>query len=757
MANFCALRVRRAGLSVAAACLFALIPAWVSAAELAATVVDDGDEPVAGAEITFLEADEERQTDTEGEVQFEFPFGGSHTLLIRSEAFEPKWVELDIADGEVLEKTFVLVSEQETDDEDDSSGDEPLVRTTTASPLENPVAYQPSEVLDAEQLQRRQANSYGEMLDGTPGVAARSFGSAPSRPVIRGLGGERVLVLQNGERTGDVSSTAHDHHIAIDPLEADRVEVIRGPASLLYGSSALGGVVNIMDERIPRQWADGVFSEAALYGATGQLSGAGAAEMGYGFDDFAVRGRASHRRAGDLQTPTQTIPDTSIQGTTADVGASRRTDDGLQGLSLGFQDLDFGLPEEHDDPDESVELRSRRFFAQTRAEQELSGFFEHLEWRLLANHYSHDEIEMEPGPTGDIEEELELGYDVLAASSSLTLRHGEVGPVDRGAVGLQLRARQLELAGDEVLSPDAREGAIAAYLFEEIPLSEIVRLQFGLRPEAHLFEPRANAEFDAPDDTRITPTVSGSAGINLQPLEQVEIGAQLARAHRAPIVEELYSDAPHLGTGQYEIGDAGLDNEVGYGADLYTTLTGRFVQTRMSVFINHVQNFIFLQPTGEDDVESGYPIYEYRSADARLGGAEWTTRVRPFRDIELRSTVDWVRGQRLAPSGAPLPSIPPLRGRIEAGWNADDLWAMGRMRTAATQDRTAPEEEATPGYALFDVEGGARVVAETGSHVLSVRMSNIFDTPYRDHLSRVRGIASPMPGRSVHATYRWVY
>lgn len=735
--------------------LLCAIPAEVFAEyEVRLGVVDGDGDPVDGAEVTILEIDEEAVTGDDGGLLIEVPLQGGYTVLVEAEGHGPEWSEFVVDDQFSGEHLVVLTRSSDNRDHVDMAAD---LRTTTASPLRNPVAYQPLESLDKEQLQRRSANSYGQMLDGSPGVTARSFGPAPSRPVIRGLGGERVLVLQNGERTGDVSSTAHDHHISIDPLEAERVEIVRGPASLLYGSSALGGVVNIMDERIPRQWDDGVFSDVALYGEVGQPTGAGAASVGYGAGDHALRGRFSHRQAGDMRTPDGVMPDTGIRGTTADIGGSRQMERGLGGMSVGFQDLVFGLPEELEDHDESVELRSRRVFAQSHFDRELDGFFDNLEWRLLANYYTHDEVEIDrSGPEGALQEDLELAYDVISVSTSLTVPHGTLGFIDRGALGMQLRFRDLALSGDEVLSPDSREFSTALYIFEEVPLSQSLRLQFGIRPELHAMEPRANNRFDSPRTTRLSPTVSGSLGVHAELTDGLEMGSQIARAHRVPIVEELFSDAAHLGTGQYEIGDPDLNNEVGYGADLFLRWSTEIIATEVSAFVNHINDFIFLEPTGDVDGDSGYPVYEYQGADARLWGGEWSVRLRPWRAVEVSSVVDYVRGERLSPELRDLPSMPPLRARLEAGWNDSDYWAMARIRAAADQDRTAPQEEATPGYMLFDLEGGLRIHGG-GMHFLSVRVANLLDTPYRDHMSRVRGLANPMPGRSLHLTYRWTY
>src|SRR5690554_5248907 len=217
-----------------------------------------------------------------------------------------------------------------------------------------------------EEIQRRSEPSFGEMLNGQPGVAMRSMGSAPARPVIRGMDGDRILVLENGERMGDISETSADHSISLDPLAASRVEVIRGPASLLYGSSALGGVINLMTTDIPDQWEEGLSGVVSAQGATMNNMGAGFGRLTYGGEKNAFSGRMALREAGDITTPEGKIPGTFMHNYDGSLGWGMNHKKLNGGLSLSVSDQAFGIPESIDVPEESVEIRAGRMALQGR-------------------------------------------------------------------------------------------------------------------------------------------------------------------------------------------------------------------------------------------------------------------------------------------------------------------------------------------------------------------------------------------------------
>jgi iron complex outermembrane recepter protein len=311
----------------------------------------------------------------------------------------------------------------------------------------------------------------------------------------------------------------------------------------------------------------------------------------------------------------------------------------------------------------------------------------------------------------------------------------------------------LAATGAEEFHPDARALSVAAFLFEELPVSETLRLQAGARIEAQQMHALSNATFPDFRDSRTRYTVSGSLGANVRPVAGVELGAQLARAHRAPLVEELYSEGPHLGTGRYEIGNRDLPNEIGYGADVFGRYTGEAVAIEVTGFVNRIQDFVILRATGAVDPESSFPVHAYEADAAELVGGEASVEVRPIATLTLRGTADWVRGSRRDADRTPLPYMPPARTMLEAEYDTGRWWLGARTRMAAAQRRVA-DEAPTDGYALLDLQAGFRPPGAAG-HTLVLRADNLLDTAYRDHLSRVEGRRFPMPGRNVTVSYRW--
>jgi iron complex outermembrane recepter protein len=623
----------------------------------------------------------------------------------------------------------------------------------TASPTGG-AATQAAQVFRMEELQRRAAPSFGEMLDGAAGVAMRSFGSAPARPVIRGLDGDRVLVLENGERMGDLAETAADHAIALDPLAVHRIEVVRGPASLLYGPSAVGGVVNLFNEDVPQAWAPGVSGQAALQGATVNGLGAGHGRLAYGADSWAVAGRLAVRGAGDTATPEGPLEGTFLRSGSGGLGATWRPggpDGAFLGASLGAQAYAYGLPELDLDEGERVEIRMRRATASGLARVPLEGRFEGLEVRVLAADYGHDEVEVEGG-----EEEVALSFHQRSASATATLRHRAIGPFAAGALGLNLTGRDVAVGGAEALTPDASSVGAAAFAFEEVALSRAVRLQGGLRLDAQALRASGNAQYPGFQANRTTATLSGALGLSLRPSDGIEAGLQLARAYRLPRLEELYADAPHLGAGVYEVGDPELGNEVALGLDAFVRGAFGPVTLEAAAFSNRIDGFVVFQPMGAVDGPSGLPIHRYEAADALLLGGEVSASARLTRSIAAEAGADLVRGSRRDAAATPLPAIPPLRTRLVLAWDDGRLRLGGSARLVTAQERVAPNEEPTPGYTLLGLEGAYRL-QRGARHVVALRVDNLLNVAYRDHLSRVEQRQAVMPGRNVVLAYQMLF
>lgn len=628
----------------------------------------------------------------------------------------------------------------------------------TASPTASGFRYQPDDVLLGERLQKKSEVSFGEMLNGQPGVAMRSFGSAPARPVIRGLDGDRILVLENGERMGDIAETSADHAISLDPLVANRVEVVRGPASLLYGSSALGGVINLMTSDIPDEPSEGTSGVVSLQGATNNDMLAGFGKIHHGFNNKAITARLAYRQAGDMTTPEGKLPGTSLQFYNGAVGWGFNNASSNGGLSFSFSDQVFEIPESVDDPDERVELRVNRQALQGRFGKNRSGFFDKAQLRFNVNRFYQDEVEIETLLTGTEEEDTELTYEQYSLNSTLTIQHRASGIFDRGAMGLSVQAKHLDVDGEDVYTPGEMRFTTGLFTFQEVPLSNTMRLQVGVRLDVQNVSAVANTVFTDIDLSRTSVNYSGSIGLNHRPLPGWEVGGQFARSHRNPSVEELFANGPHLGVGIYEIGDVDLKDEIGHGGDLFIAYSRGNTSIELAGFANYFRNFIIFSPTGEIDEGSGYGIFQYEGAEAMLLGGELSLQTQLFDRFQIQSSLDYVNGRRVnnGRTGEFLPLMPPFRFNTELEYDYGMGWIGGRLQAVARQDRVAPDEDITEGYVLLGLSAGFRI-NKAGRHVVILRLDNALDETYRDHLSRVEDRNFPMPGRNLNVSYRWYF
>lgn len=704
-----------------------------------------GGAPLAGANISIRELGVGGVTGPDGRFRLPEVPAGVHTLVVRADGYRTASRTFDHPGSGVLQielGSLQILSEEVV---------------VTSSPLGRGTRYQPAQILDRRTLHRQMDASLGETLEGSPGISMRSFGPAPSRPVIRGLDGERVLLLENGERMGDFSATSADHAVALDPLAIDRVEIVRGPASLLYGSSAMGGVINLFSLDQPREWSPGAAGSATLNAATVNRMAAGMLRGGYGSDRWAVAGSAMLRSAGDLRTPAGVLPETWINSYRIGGGFGYRGDRSETGFALTSMQNDYGIPDELDDLDEFLEIRSERHSFQSVSVLDLQGdLFNSMELRLQANYNRLDDIEIEVEQDGSLEEDLEKRLENLGAGGTLLLRHRPVGPFD-GALGVNFQAREIRISGDEILAPDARELSGALFLYEELPVSESFSLNGGVRLELHDIRVSENAQFGPAElasvEGRSDAILSGSLGMNLRPSEEWEIGLQFARAFRTPSLEELYSDAPHSHAGAYEIGDPNLPNELALGSDLFARYRGDRIELSAAVYVNRIDNFIIYMPTGITDIPSGLPIFRYTARDAILTGFELQGVIRITQAWFAGFGADYVRGsQRIDGGSVPLASMPPMRTRLSIGYERGNLRVESGLRLVSRQDRVASAEPVTDGYTLLGMNASWRFGDGLS---LSVRLENLLDETYRDHLTRVRDRNFPMPGRNFQSVIRW--
>lgn len=600
----------------------------------------------------------------------------------------------------------------------------------------------PTSVLDGRALDRRRAPSIAATIAGEPGVTARSNGPMATQPVIRGLTGDRVLVLEDGQRTGDIATTAPDHAVTIDPMTARRVEVVRGPAGLLFGSNSLGGVVNVVRDDVPAERLSARFA--------GSLSGQGESVNDGGVAHATLRGGAgamvwrvggSWRTAGDTRAARGALPFSDVRG--HDVGAGVALVDvaargGQWRLGGAARDVvsTYGvpgsfagvvLPGAHDGG-VYVDLarRSGRVDLSWRTTDETptASWMPRIRQANVSSQFVRfEQSELERGGfVGTRFGQLMLNSDALLQYT----RHAGV-PV-RGSAGGWQQWRDFRAEGSFTGTRPGVLRAGAVFAMEEWELDRVfggraVRAQWGARFDVARIVPLDSTETALVRDvrTREFTAPTGSLGLTVALRDGVMLGVSAARAFRPPAIEELFSAGPHLATYAYEVGNPQLRAERGTGFDVFARFDRGAVQGEVAVFTMRMTDFIYQRPlldstTGEpvrDRRLRRYNVYQADQADARLHGAEgrviWRVPAAP--SLTVDATLSWVHGtQRADVRGADgrgadgrgaisetrtarwvaLPAMPPLRSRAEARWDARWWTVTTGLEAAARQSRVPP-------------------------------------------------------------------
>ena len=732
----CALVLIGSGPLVVPRVLSAEPPPAAASTRVEGKVADAQGRPVADAEVLLVELRRRTRSTAEGTFAFEGVPPGTYLLEAVSPRAGSAVSSVVVRPGEPASVELTL---------DVQVHREQVVVSASAEPRGLSEVSQPVTVLSANDLAVRSQPTLGQTLAQEPGVTSTYFAPGASRPVIRGMGGDRIRVLDEGIGVGDASNVSEDHAVAGEPLGADRIEIVRGPATLMYGGNAIGGVVNVLHGRIPDHRPDraltGTFD--ARYGSVSEER-AGAAELGGGIGSHVAWHLAGVRReTDDTSTPLGDLVNSDQESTSGSAGASWIAQNGFVGLSFGRFETNYGIP----NPDEPIriDLEQNRWDAQAEWNSSL-GFLRGARLRFGMTDYEHAELE----DTG------EVGTRFLNDSweGRVELPHREVAGL-RGAFGVQAGERDLEAIGEEAFVPPTNTETQAAFVFEEFG-SERITVQLGARYENQ----------DATADDPLLPErsfdgVSGAAGLIWKWADTWSLAASLASTTRFPTAEELYANGPHLATFQFEVGDPDLQEEQGLGLDLSLRRTeGRF-HGQLNVFQDDFDDFIFLQPTGNDIDLDGelIPEFRYVQTEARFRGAELLVdfellHAEPHH-LELLVKADTVRAEDRT-NDTPLPRIPPYRFGLGLHYQATRLWARLEGTRVAEQDRVAPNETPTEDYTMLDAVVGYRIVTEKLVHDLLLRGTNLTDETARNHLSTLKEFVV-LPGRDVSLGYKLTF
>lgn len=732
-------------------------------------VVHGTEGPATDAEVEVLELHRRVRVGEDGAFRFEEVPAGQYLVQAQSPRHGLSVASVTVVAGQEsrVELDVDLATHHET-----------VVVTARGEASALSEIAQPVTVLTGTELSLRLEPTLGETLSRQPGVSSTYFGPGASRPVIRGFAGDRIRVLQDGLGTNDASNTSPDHAVAYDPLSTRRIEVVRGPATLLYGGNAVGGVVNVLDGRIPESPATRAVGGAVeLAGGTVADEKRGALSLEGGRGRFAWHADAFARDAGDIDIPSLAesaalraeeeeeeaeheqaegvLPNSATEARGGAVGGSLVGARGFLGLALSGFDTEYGVPghhheegEEHEGEGEDghvegaeegvrIDLDQRRADLRGELHDPLRGLSS-VRVRFGLSDYEHRELE--GGAVGTT-------FNNNAWEGRLEASHRPLGALS-GAFGLQVGRRDFEAVGEEAFLPPSLTRSWALFAFEEIGRGAL-RLQLGGRYESQEVE----AEGDAPV-RRDGDGWSGSAGLVWRGGNGFSVGATVARSSKLPTAEELFSNGPHIATQSFEIGDPDLTNEKSLGFDLTVRRTGERVVGEASLFLNRFDDFIFADVT--DEVEDGLGVVRYVQRDARFWGAEASVNVdllhREPHHLDLELTGDFVRAE-LRATGEPLPRIPPTRFGAGLHYHGEQWDGRVEVRHSAEQDRVSLFERPTPGYTFLNASVGYRLFAGGTIVDFILRGTNLTDQEGRVHASFLKDLA-PLPGRDVRLQAR---
>ena len=749
---------------------------------------------VHGAVVLVVGAGAVGLTDEQGAFEIEGVPPGSYEVVAQREHLSAARRMVTVAAGETATIDFVLGL---------SAVHEELTVTASAGGAQTTFeAFNAVTTLDSFDIAVEGTNTLGEALENEPGIASRSFGPGTSRPVIRGFDGDRVLILEDGVRTGDLSSQSGDHGVTIDPNGAERIEIVRGPATLLYGSNAVGGLVNVITPH--ESYRDSLFQ-----GTRGQLStDAGsanrqagtAASLQHAQGDLLFWGGGSLRRTGDYDTPEGAVENSGTELANARAGVGWFGDRVFASGGLTTEDGRHGVPfaggfhgahaEDRDDEaghELEVDLDSRRRAGRfdiglrnlsNRAVERVRFTANVIDW-------SHDELEIADG-IESVGTRFNNRTTILRAEADQrqTARAS-------GRFGAWAQVRNFEAVGLEALAPETDQTSFAAFAYEEIDFGRY-RLQFGGRVERNDYrtgerplghddddhddgqdaddhddgqdaddhddgQDADDHDDDGQDDALEAPDPrnrhflgsSASVGLHTDLGASSAFVANVTSSHRAPALEELYNFGPHVGNLAFEVGNPSLDAETTLGLDLSLRHQSERVRSNLNVYVYEIDDFIFGERTGA--IADGLPVLDFQQGDSRFVGWDARGSVRLGNQVWTTLGIGYVNA-KLTTTNQPLPRIPPLRATLSLDLPYRGFTVSPELEFAGAQERVFQGETETEGYSVVNLRASHVWPRQHAAHILTFTGYNLTNALYRNHTSFIKDLAPEM-GRGIKVGY----
>ena len=717
-----------------------LLPASLSAqtsGKITGKVIfGDGGMALGNTTVRIVQLNRNVVTDSEGNYEFADILPGRYTIIAHQEGFVDLAKNLTMAGAMTAHIDFQMsligIKAQ-------------VIVTARGSKESSFEAIQPTETVNANKILERNNGGFADSLIDEPGVNKRSATPGSSRPVIRGFDSDRVLITTDGLRVGSIASQSENHAEPIDVLSLERIEVVKGPGTILYGSNAIGGVVNAVS-RHEDELHHGTSGYFSFLGSSSSRQAAISGGVEQSLGNFMVWGNASSQRSTDYQAGGDygQVDHTSTKYGAFSSGFGYFGKKAFASFSYNHYQTDYGIPL---DPNEvpakerSLTLH-RNDFRFNGGFRDLDSFIESVKFSFDFSNLNQKEFEHEMGQPVEDEPALIFDNKVYSYRGVFTQRKYESLT---GTFGIDGYRRNYRTEGEETLIPGlVKQDSFSGFALEEVNLQR-VGFQFGARVENNRYRPT-----DATLPKRDITGFSGAFGVRVPVGETAVFVANFSHSHRAPALEELYNDGPHDDTLSFEVGDSNLKPEVSNGIDLSLRHQSGRARAELNFFFYDIKNFIFLEPTDVIDVDTDLPIAFYVQGNSRFVGTEASLDVKANKYLDLFANLDYVNAE--LKSGIPLPRIPPFRTHLGLDAHYKYLTVRPEVTLAAHQTRVFTEETSTDGYGVFNLAGNIIIPKKHYAHIFSVYGFNLTNKLYFNHVSFIKEF-SPEIGRGVRGSY----
>ena len=749
--------------SFAIVCLVLLCAARALTGSIRGTVTGTG-APIAGATVRVLELDRTGRTGADGGFLFADIRNGTYTVFVRVIGYASRTIPVRVEGDEA--NLAVRLIESAIESEEIVVSASPYARTADDQ-------YQSAESKSLVELHASPGSSFSEKISDLPGVAVRSNGSAPTRPILRGLSDNRVLVLENGLRTGDISTYDPAHAVPIEAAGITQIDVVRGPATILYGPSTIGGLVNVFTNTIPAASNTPFTGTVSLTGnsVSDEYAGYFNGVLSSGGHAFGISAAGLH--AQDIRIPEgnyvdpgsgqafflKRMPQSFNHVEEAGIGYSYQSDFGMIGVGGKHYEMNYGIPgvppnaDWADVPPSTSRIAQKKNTVEVRSLLDVGGPLIR-QVRFNANYvdYNHSEFPTAQDSTG-ISDPQANHFHKQAVNATLQFQHQRFGNF-QGIVGFWTNIENLTIDGDMPLGPNSLTTGLAGYVYEEYLAGEDTRLQAGARFDytrihASPFADSPDSVFRTIDVARLSNALTASMGAVQRLSSGMTLSLSVARSFRAPTVQELFANGLDAASATFSKGEAGLSAETGFGIDAsFKARIPAFV-IEVSPYLNIINNYIYAFLTG--DTLENFPVRQFSATDARLMGFEASITLQPVGNVAVKGSVDYVNAEDTK-HGVPLPFTPPLRGILSVRYQDASYSGVLEWRLAASQTRLGDGDTPTPGYGVVNCGAGIRFSSGGLVHALSVHCDNLLDKVYRDNLSVIKDFI-PQPARSFRMAY----